>query len=126
MLVLEEYEHARARGATIHAEVVGYGNTGDCYRVTDPHPDGVGAEKAMRNALKDAGLAPDQIGHPGEADVLVVRAELGLGRGREQGLGPLVGLAPAFGQGNTAQRARALVVLPPLSDHVAAPHRLAR
>lgn len=61
VLVLEELEHARARGATIHAEVIGYGNTDDCYRVTDPHPEGRGAEKAMRLALKSAGLAPDAI-----------------------------------------------------------------
>jgi 3-oxoacyl-[acyl-carrier-protein] synthase II len=61
VLVLEELEHARARGATIHAEIIGYGNTDDCYRVTDPHPEGRGAEKAMRLALESAGLAPDAI-----------------------------------------------------------------
>ncbi|MHC4408063.1 MAG: beta-ketoacyl-[acyl-carrier-protein] synthase family protein [Planctomycetota bacterium] len=61
VLVLEELEHARARGANILAEVVGYGNTGDSYRVTDPHPEGVGAEQAMREALRTAGLQPGAI-----------------------------------------------------------------
>ncbi len=61
LLVLEEYEHARRRGATIHAEVIGYGNTADCYRVTDPHPEGTSAEQAMRDALRSAGLSPGDI-----------------------------------------------------------------
>jgi 3-oxoacyl-[acyl-carrier-protein] synthase II len=63
VLVLEELEHARARGANILAEVAGYGNTGDAYRVTDPHPEGVGAEQAMREALRTAGLEPGAIGY---------------------------------------------------------------
>jgi len=61
VLVLEELDHARARGADIRAEIVGYGNTADAYRVTDPHPDGTAAEQAMRNALKSAGVEPGQI-----------------------------------------------------------------
>lgn len=61
ILVLEELAHARARGARIRAEIVGYGNTADCYRVTDPHPEGVSAELAMRLALKSAGLQPADI-----------------------------------------------------------------
>jgi 3-oxoacyl-[acyl-carrier-protein] synthase II len=61
MLMLEELEHARARGASIFAELVGYGNTGDAYRVTDPHPEGIGAEQAMREALRTAELEPGAI-----------------------------------------------------------------
>lgn len=61
MLVLEEFEHARRRGATIHAEVTGYGSTADAYRVTDSHPEGRGAIACIRGALEDSGLAPSDI-----------------------------------------------------------------
>jgi 3-oxoacyl-[acyl-carrier-protein] synthase II len=63
MLVLEELEHARRRGAVIHAELTGYGSTADAFRVTDSHPDGQGAIACMQNALADAGLAPSAIGY---------------------------------------------------------------
>lgn len=63
MLVLEELEHARRRGATIYAEVTGYGSTADAFRVTDSHPDGRGAIACISLALKDSGLAPADIGY---------------------------------------------------------------
>jgi 3-oxoacyl-[acyl-carrier-protein] synthase II len=63
MVVLEELEHARRRGAPIYAELTGYGSTADAFRVTDSHPEGRGAIACMRAALDDAGLAPADIGY---------------------------------------------------------------
>lgn len=63
MVILEEMEHAKRRGATIYAELTGYGTTGDAYRMTDPHPEGRGAVQAMKDALRDAGITGADIGY---------------------------------------------------------------
>ena len=60
-LIFEEYEHAKARGAKIYAEVVGGGLSADAHHFTAPHPEGVGAMKAMKDALKDGGIKPSDI-----------------------------------------------------------------
>jgi 3-oxoacyl-[acyl-carrier-protein] synthase II len=62
-VVLEEREHALARGASLLAEVAGFGSACDAFRVTDPHPQGLGAVLAMRRALDDAGLSPEDVGY---------------------------------------------------------------
>ena len=63
MVVIEELEHARARGATIHAELLGYGVSSDANHVSDPDPTGENPARAMRMALADAGIAPEQVGY---------------------------------------------------------------
>ncbi|MDF2615223.1 MAG: 3-oxoacyl-(acyl-carrier-protein) synthase 2 [Clostridia bacterium] len=61
VVVLETLEHAKARGAHILAEIVGYGATGDAYHITSPRPDGEGATKAMQEAINEAGISPDEV-----------------------------------------------------------------
>ena len=63
MLVLEELEHAKARGAQIYGEIKGYGSTADAYRITDIHPDGRGAIACIKMALADAEVNPEQVGY---------------------------------------------------------------
>ncbi|MBL8047538.1 MAG: beta-ketoacyl-ACP synthase II [Chthonomonas sp.] len=63
VLMLEDYDHAVARGAKIYGEVVGYGFTSDAHHITAPHPEGEGAVRAMRNALNRAGITTEQVGY---------------------------------------------------------------
>ncbi len=63
VLILEAWEHAERRGAKIYAEVVGYGMTADAYHITAPAPDGSGAQEAMRLAMRNGGIRPEQVGY---------------------------------------------------------------
>ncbi len=63
ILVLEDYEHAKERGAKIYAEIVGYGSTCDAYHITSPSPDGVGGARAMKFAMEEAGISPKQVSY---------------------------------------------------------------
>ena len=63
VLVLESEDHARARGARIYAELVGYGVSGDAHHMTQPAPGGEGAARCMNNALRNAEIAPDTVGY---------------------------------------------------------------
>lgn len=91
VLILEEYEHAKARGAKIYAEVVGYGQTADAYDIVAPDPEGKGAKKSMELALQDAGFEP--------SDVQYVNSH-----GTSTGLGDIAesqAIAKVFGDLNT-------------------------
>ena len=63
LMILEDLDHALARGATIHAELTGYGHTSDAFHVTAPNPDGVDAAEAMRRALREANIGADEISY---------------------------------------------------------------
>ncbi|MER3484159.1 MAG: beta-ketoacyl-[acyl-carrier-protein] synthase II [Meiothermus sp.] len=63
VIILEDYEHAKARGARIYAELVGFGRSADAYHITDPHPQGTGAALAMTGAMRDAKINPEQVGY---------------------------------------------------------------
>jgi 3-oxoacyl-[acyl-carrier-protein] synthase II len=60
-LVLEDYDHAKARGAKIYAEVIGGGMSSDAYHMTAPHPEGIGVERVMHNCLNDAGIQAGEV-----------------------------------------------------------------
>src|SRR3546814_11983442 len=63
ILVIEEYERAKARGARIYAELAGFGMSGDAFHMTAPRENGEGGARCMRNAIRDAGIHPSDLGH---------------------------------------------------------------
>jgi len=85
MLVIEDHEHAVARGATILAEIAGYGSTCDAYRITDIKPDGGGAQEAMRRACAQAGIDPTRPGREGRPQIQYISAH-GTGTSENDGI----------------------------------------
>src|SRR5205809_1871116 len=112
VVILEEWERAEARGAQIYAEAVGYGATADAYHITAPAPDGSGAQEAMRLAMEDGGIRPEQVGyinahgtstpHGDAAETAAVKAVFGEGARKlifgstKSMTGHLLGAAGAF------------------------------
>ncbi|MFQ6739724.1 MAG: beta-ketoacyl synthase N-terminal-like domain-containing protein, partial [Alphaproteobacteria bacterium] len=91
MLVLEDYDHAVARGAKIYAEVAGYGLSADAYHITAPAPNGVGGARAMKIALQDAGVKPSDVDY-----INAHGTSTGLGD-----VGEMIAVREMFGGGNT-------------------------
>ncbi|GAA3905481.1 beta-ketoacyl-ACP synthase II [Halomonas cibimaris] len=87
VLVLEEYEHAKARGATIYAEMSGFGMSDDAFHMTAPPEDGSGAAMSMRNAIKDAGVAPAAVDYINAHGTSTAAGDLAESRAIEQVLG---------------------------------------
>jgi 3-oxoacyl-[acyl-carrier-protein] synthase II len=102
MMVIEELEHAKARGANILAEIVGYGSTGDAHHITTPAPEGEGAQRAMRDALKQAEMNPDEVGYINAHDGPPPRRRRRCG-GRHQRARPVAQRAPADDQSERAR-----------------------
>ncbi len=88
ILILEEYEHAKARGAKIYGEILGYGSGCDAWPSGGLDPDGIGTEVAIRAALKDAGLAPNEIGHVNAHGAATIESDLAESRALGRIFGP--------------------------------------
>lgn len=133
MLVLEDLEHAQARGARIYCEIAGYATSNDAYHPIAPEPDGTGAAKAIRDALDDAGLSPEDVDHVNAhaastpsgdiAEANAIKAALGDERGSTI---PVTSVKGAFGHAMAAAGALETVVavmtmfegkIPPTRNH---------
>ncbi|MFI5165792.1 MAG: beta-ketoacyl-[acyl-carrier-protein] synthase family protein [Thermoanaerobaculales bacterium] len=93
-VVLEALDHARARGAAVLGEVLGYGDSADAYRITDASPDGEGARVAMERALEDAGLFAADVEHVNAHATSTVQGDIAEAQAIRKLLGPRVGLVP--------------------------------
>lgn len=77
ILILENYDKAKARGATIYAELVGHGSSSDAYHITAPHPEGLGAAQCMKNSLQMAEISPKEVGHVNAHGTSTPRGDIG-------------------------------------------------
>lgn len=116
MLVLEDLEHAKARGARIYAEVAGYATSNDAYHPIAPQPEGIGAAKAIGDALRDAGISPDEVDHVNAHAASTPAGDLAEAKAIKRALGdraneiPVTSVKGAFGHSMAAAGAMETVV----------------
>jgi len=137
VLILEELEHALRRGASIHAEIVGYGMSGDAYHITAPCTDGDGAVRVMRRTLADAAVAPDEVNYinahgtstpPNDRiETMAIRSVFGEHASKlaisstKSMIGHLLGAAGAVEAGVTALTIRDQIIHPTINQEVPDP-----